>query len=297
MNKRIIALIVALAMIFAPAAAFAGPPGPPPPPPGHGGFDGPPGPPGAPFHHRGHYWHDDDNDWDHVAAGLGIAILLGTLIYNAHHHAPAPQQPTVTPEQQKKTEEVRTQAKQNAEAELKRAADLAASHDLDETLSLLEKRWQDDGRRTSRDVAENVSKLKVSGFVDNILMEYAFDQSKAVATVSVTAPDYQVCEASSGPYHVKPPLTSLQKTLGFDLSDKYRAPSGGIEIRGVVPGSQAAQDGVAEGSLLLKVDAYDVKNFDCGRISSYIEGRAERGAAVKLAVSHGGKTKVVKIQL
>jgi C-terminal processing protease CtpA/Prc len=285
-------------MIFAPAAAFAGPPGPPPPPPGHSGFAGPPGPP-MPYRHRSHYryWHDDDDDWGHVATGLGIAILLGTLIYNSHHHAPAPQQPTVTPEQQKKTEEVRTQAKQNADAELKRAVELAASHDLDETLSLLEKRWQDDGRRTSRDVMESVAKLKVSGFVDNILMEYDFDQTKALATVSVTAPDYQVSEESSGPYHVKPPLTSLQKTLGFDLSDKYRAPSGGIEIRDMVPGSRAAQAGIAEGSLLLKVDAYDVKNFDCGRISSYIEGRAERAAAVKLSVSHAGKTKVVKIQL
>lgn len=294
MKKRAIAILLILAMIFVPAAAFAGPPGPPPPS-GRGCYrPGPPGPPPPPDHHG--YRHDND-DWDHVATGIGIAVLLGTLIYNSSKHAPAPQQPTITPAQQQKIDEVRAQAKQNADAELKRAVDLTASHDLSETLDLLAKRWQDDGRAASTDVRDPAATLKISGFVDNIILEYVFDSAKTEVTARVTAPDYQVSEESSAKYHVKPPLTPLQKNLGFDLSDKYRAPSGGIEIRDLVADSHAAAAGLASGDLLLKVDAYDVKNFDCGRISAYIEGRAERRAAVKLLVSHQGKTKAVKIQL
>ena len=293
MKKRAIAILLILAMIFVPAAAFAGPPGPPPPS-GRGCYrPGPPGPPPPPDHHG--YRHDND-DWDHVAAGLGIAILLGTLIYNSSRHA-APQQPSVTPEQQKKADDARALARQNADAELQRAVALTASHDVAETLDMLDKRWRDDGRTTSIDAGSPVSALKVTGFVDSIVIDYIFDSAKATATVRVTSPNYQVSEESSGQYHVKPPLSSLQKNLGFDLADKYRSASGGIEIRGIVPDSQAAKAGIKEGDLLLKVDVYDVKNCDCGRISAYIEGRAERKAAVRLLISHQGKTRQVTAQL
>ena len=295
LKKRAIAVLMILVMIFVPAAAFAAPPGPPPPPNGGGCRPGPPGPPPSPFHRHDEYRHDND-DWDHVAAGLGIAILLGTLIYNSSRHA-APQQPSVTPEQQKKADDARALARQNADAELQRAVALTASHDVAETLDMLDKRWRDDGRTTSIDAGSPVSALKVTGFVDSIVIDYIFDSAKATATVRVTSPNYQVSEESSGQYHVKPPLSSLQKNLGFDLADKYRSASGGIEIRGIVPDSQAAKAGIKEGDLLLKVDVYDVKNFDCGRISAYIEGRAERKAAVRLLISHQGKTRQVTAQL
>lgn len=278
MKLRIIAVFLMLSLCFAPMAQAGPHPGPPPPNPHH--------------HHNGHYYYDDED----ILIGCGVGLLLGAIVSgsnNAQNSTQAQQQR----EYEQKVRDITAKAKENAQYETDHAVELIARNGLEVAIDLLTRSWENEGKRTFLEDRNGAKILKVSGFEQNVRIEYAFHQESEKVSVRVTAPDYSVSEENSAYYSEPAPVSSVKQFVGFELSENMRDAAGHLLIQEVAKGTAAAFAGISQGDALIKFDNYDTKDYDVARVNSYINNRARSKSMLKITFSHRGARKTVEIQL
>lgn len=285
MKKR----AVALSLVISVVTAFAGPAGAYYcPPPGHGY-------PRPVHNHRYHYYYDDDYYYDHynsVAITYGIGVLLGTIAANNNAAEQARQQ-----ERDKKIASVRDRCKEAVATETGHVAELIEGTGLKNTLEFLHNYWNAKGMRTFLEDRNNIAILTISGFEDNVKVEYTFMKDYQEVTVKASSSEYKIAEEKKAYYKEPLPRSELSMILGLDLADSLRSASGYLMAQNVVKGTAAAFAGIVPGDAVIKIDAYDTKNIDAARISAYIAARAQAKALLKVTFMHEGKKKTADIQL
>lgn len=225
----------------------------------------------------------------------GLAVLLGTLAAgNTNNQAEAAKQQAAY---EQKVREIREHAKESSRKEMEHAADLIFERGVPGTVELLVKSWEGEGKKTFLDDRSGVTVLKVSGFEENIRLEYTIRQESKKISVRVTAPDYSVSEESGAYYKEPQPLPPSKSYLGLELEELFRDPGGRLLIKDVVKGTAAFYAGILPGDSLVMIDTYDTKNFDIARVDSYLESRAAAKAKVRVTVSQKGEQKSIDIQL
>lgn len=299
--KKFLAALLAVLISASAAAAY------PPPPPPHGrGPAGPPprrpmGPPPPPPHHR--HPHDYCRDGD-LFSGLAVGLLIGALA-NAGHDDSAAQARAKAEEErlayERDAAEVRDAARSLAETQSENVMQIVSKLGPDHALEDLDNYWQAHGQPTLQDVNRPPRKLKVAGFSRNMALVYDIDRERSTVTVTVSAPDYDVSETRSLPYVYTPPVPaapvrSVERTLGFTVSDDSRSPDGRLVITSVTPGTAAAYAGVASGAVLYAVDGNDTAQAGAEQLEAYVNGRAAAGATVKITFSDGAGRKTVEIR-
>ncbi len=225
----------------------------------------------------------------------GLAVLLATLAAgNGNNEADTAKQQA---EYEQKFREIKERARESSKKEMDHAQDLIFERGVPGAVALITRSWESEGKKTFLDDRNGVSVLKVSGFEENIRLEYTIRQESKKISVRVTAPDYSVSEESSTYYKEPLPVSSSRKYIGLEFEDMSRDPQGRLLIMDVAKGTAAFYSGVMPGDALVKIDVYDTKDFGLGRLSSYLENRAALKALVKITVSQKGQQKVVDIQL
>jgi C-terminal processing protease CtpA/Prc len=81
------------------------------------------------------------------------------------------------------------------------------------------------------------------------------------------------------------------------LTSATKTPDGGFLILDVTPNGLSDSAGIKKGDVLIKIDTYDLKEFDLDRISSYIALRIDQQAIIKTTIIRDGAAKVIEIQL
>ncbi len=225
----------------------------------------------------------------------GLAVLLGTLAAgNSNNDAEAAKQQAAY---EQKVREIREHAKESSRKEMEHAVDLIFERGVPGAVELLVKSWEGEGKKTFLDDRNGVAVLKVSGFEENIRLEYTIRQESKKISVRVTAPDYSVSEESSAYYKKPEPLPPSKSYLGFGLEEFSRDPQGRLLIKDVLKGTAVFYSGVLPGDTLVMIDTYDTKNFDIARVNSYLENRADIKSKVRITVSRKGEQKTIEIQL
>lgn len=225
----------------------------------------------------------------------GLAVLLATIAAgNSNNDAEAAKQQAAY---EQKVREIRRHAKESSIKEMEHAVDLIFERGVPGAIELLVRSWEGEGKKTFLDDRNGVAVLKISGFEENIRLEYTIRQESKKITVRVTAPDHLVSEESSTYYKEPVPLPPSKSYLGFDLEEFLRDPQGRLLIKDVVKGTAVFYAGVLPGDTLVMIDTYDTKNFDIARVDSYLENRSEVKAKVKITVSQKGEQKSIEIQL
>ncbi|MDD4159849.1 MAG: PDZ domain-containing protein [Synergistaceae bacterium] len=248
------------------------------------------GPP--PGHHHHSYSSSHTEVW---VDATGLAVLLATLAAGK-----APDDDEAAKQQaayEQKVKDIREHAKESSKKEMERAAGLIFETGVPEAVEKLVKFWEGEGKKTFLDDRNGVTVLKISGFEENIRLEYTIRQEDKKISVRVTAPDYSVSEESNEYYKEPVPPAPSKSCLGFELEEFQRDPQGRFIIKDVVKGTAAFYAGVRPGDSLVMVDTYDTKDFDLARIDSYLEKRAELKAPVRITVSQEGKQRSLEIQL
>ncbi|WP_143330698.1 PDZ domain-containing protein [Cloacibacillus sp. An23] len=289
-----------------------GHPGPrplPPRPPVRPGHMPPPPPPPPRYYHRYHHWHDD---W--FISGLGIGLIIGALSNSGGGYSSGER------DYARRAEEVRKAARETAEQQGRHLIEIIERIGPQPALYELNEYWQAQGQTTALDTSDPMRSLKVSGFQENLTIVYWIDRTLEKATVTVTAPAYNVSESVSERYRwnepaalpatapphalpVKSPasggaeLGSAFKRLGFTLSEDARTPQGYLVIQSVVPATAAAYAGVKKGAALTAIDGNSTAQVSVEQLCAFIDRRASVGAAVKITVSENGKERSVRLQL
>lgn len=254
-------------------------------------------PPG-PHHHRPprpHYYYDYGyyyDSYNDVALSCGIGILLGTMAANNNAAEQAKQQ-----EKAKKVEAVRERCKDAVYTETQHVSELIQGTGLVNTLDFLQKYWNAKTMRTFMEDRNNVAVLTITGFDDNVKVEYTFMKEYKEVTVKASSAEYKISEEKKAYYKEPEPRSELNAALGMDVSNDLRSPSGYLAAQNVVEGTAAAFAGIAPGDAIIKIDEYDTKNIDAARIIAYISARAKAKAALKITFMHEGKKKTAEIQL
>ncbi len=211
------------------------------------------------------------------------------------------------------------QAQEYARNEALRAADLVTANGLYEAINILTRSWESRGNRTFFDDSYKLPVLKVSGFNDGTQVVYTFLPENRIVYVKVSVPEYSISFEGSAYYNeprqiprqsyqqsaVAPQnvagenryVQSIKQIIGFDLVNNKRSASGHMLIQEVANGTAAYYAGIRNGDSLVKIDAYDTKNFDVSRIKAYIEDRHRAQAMLKIMFSHNGKIKTANIQM
>ncbi len=244
----------------------------------------------------GHYHHSSSSTHTEIwVDATGLAVLLATLAAgNTGGQSEAAKQQAAY---EQKVKEIREHAKESSKKEMDHAVDLIFERGVPGTVDLLVKSWEGEGKKTFLDDRNGVSVLKISGFEENIRLEYTIRQESKKISVRVTAPDYLVSE-ESGTYYKEPqPLPSSRGYLGLELEELFRDPQGRLLIKDVAKGTAAFYAGILPGDSLVMIDTYDTKNFDIDRVDSYLESRAAVKAKVRVTFSQKGEHKSIDIQL
>lgn len=225
----------------------------------------------------------------------GLAALLVTLAAgNNNDQAEAAKQQAAY---ERHVREVREHAKESSRKEMDHAVDLISESGVPGAVEMLVKSWEGEGKKTFLDDRSGVTVLKVSGFEENIMLEYTIRQDSKKISVRVTAPDYSVSE-ESGTYYKEPqPVPPSKNYLGLELEELLRDPGGRLLIKDVAKGTAAFYAGIMPGDSLVMIDTYDTKNFDIARVDSYLASRAAAKAKVRVTVSQKGEQKIIDIQL
>ena len=285
MKKR----AVALSLVISVVTAFAGPAGayycPPPrqvyPRPVH--------------NHRYHYYYDDEYYYDHynsVTFTYGIGMLLGTIAANNDAAEQARQQ-----ERERKITSVRDRCREAAATETGHVAELIEGTGLKNTLEFLQNYWNAKTMRTFLEDRNNIAILTITGFEDNVKVEYTFMKEYKEVTVKASSSEYKIAEEKKAYYKEPLPRSELSLILGMDLADALRSASGYLVAQNVVKGTASAFAGIAPGDAVIKIDAYETKSVDAARISAYVSARAQAKALLKVTFMHEGKKKTAEIQL
>lgn len=224
-----------------------------------------------------------------------LVVLLATLAAGNRDNEKETAKEQAAYEQ--KVREIREHARESSRKEMEHAIDLIFERGVPATVELLIRSWDCEGKKTFLDDRNGVSFLKVSGFEENVRLEYKIRQESKEISVRVTAPDYTVSEESSAYYKEPEPIPPSKRYLGFELEEFFRDSRGRLIIKDVVKGTAAFYAGALPGESLVLIDTYDTKNFDIARINSYLEKRSEIKAKVKITVSQKGKQKIIEIQL
>lgn len=254
-------------------------------------------PPG-PHHHRPprpHYYYDYDyyyGAYDDVALSCGIGILLGTIVANNNANEQAKQQ-----ERAQKLESVRNRCKDAVSTEIQHVAELIQGTGLANTLDFLQKYWNAKAMRTFTEDRNNIAVLTITGFDDNVKVEYTFMKEYKEVTVKASSVEYKISEEKKAYYKEPEPRSELNSALGMDLSNDLRSPAGYLLAQNVVNGTAASFAGIFPGDSIIRIDAYDTKNIDVSRIIAYITARAKAKAAIKVTFIHNGKKKTSEIQM
>ncbi len=265
------AVLLLIFLIFPTWASYAGPP---------------------PGHHYHSYSSSHTEVW---VDATGLAVLLATLAAgNSNNQAEEAKQQAAF---EQKSREVREHAKESSRKELEHAVGLILERGVPGTVELLVKAWDGEGKKTFLDDRSGVTVLKVSGFEEDIRLEYTLRQENKRISVRVTAPEYSVSEESSAYYKEPEPVAPSKSYLGVGLEEFFRDPQGRLLIKDVAKGTAAFYAGIRPGDSLVMIDTYDTKNFDISRVDSYLENRAAAKAKVKLTVSQKGEQKNIEIQL
>lgn len=225
----------------------------------------------------------------------GLAALLVTLAAgNSNNDAEAAKQQA---QYEQKVREIREHAKESSRKEMEHALELIFERGVPGAVEMLVRSWEGEGKKTFLDDRNGVTVLKISGFEENIRLEYTIRQESKKISVRVTAPDHSVSEESSAYYKEPVPTPPSKSYLGFELEEFFRDPQGRLIIKDVVKGTAVFYAGILPGDTLVKIDTYDTKNFDVARVDSYLENRSEVKAKVKITVSQKGEQKTIEIQL
>jgi hypothetical protein len=122
------------------------------------------------------------------------------------------------------------------------AVDLISESGVPGAVEMLVKSWEGEGKKTFLDDRSGVTVLKVSGFEENIRLEYTIRQDSKKISVRVTAPDYSVSE-ESGTYYKEPqPVPPSKNYLGLELEELLRDPGGRLLIKDVAKGTISATE-------------------------------------------------------
>jgi hypothetical protein len=225
----------------------------------------------------------------------GLAVLLATLAAgNSNNDAEAAKQQA---QYEQKVREIREHAKESSRKEMEHALELIFERGVPGAVEMLARSWEGEGKKTFLDDRNGVAVLKISGFEENIRLEYTIRQESKKISVRVTAPDHSVTEESSAYYKEPVPIPPSKSYLGFELEEFLRDPQGRLIIKDVVKGTAVFYAGILPGDTLLKIDTYDTKNFDIARVDSYLENRSGVKAKVSITVSQKGEQKAIEIQL
>ena len=249
-----------------------------------------PGPP--PGHHYKSYSSSHTEVW---VDATGLAVLLATLAAgNGNNEAETSKQQAAYDQ---KIREIKEHARESSKKEMDHAGDLIFERGVPAAVELLTKSWESEGKKTFLDDRNGVSVLKVSGFEENVRLEYTIRKESKKISVRVTAPDYAVSE-ESGMYYKEPlPVSPSRKHIGLEFEEMLRDPRGRLLIKDVAKGTALFYAGVVQGDTLVRIDSYDTKDFDIERLSSYLGNRAAVKATVKITVSQKGELKVIDVQL
>ena len=246
------------------------------------------------FAYSGHHSYSTSHTEVWVDA-TGLAVLLATLAAgNTDSQAEAARQQAAY---EQKVREIREHAKESSRKEMEHAVDLIFERGVPGAVELIVKSWEVEGKKTFLDDRSGVTVLKVSGFEENIRLEYTIRQESKKISVRVTAPDYSVSEESGSYYKEPQPLSPSRSYLGVELEEFFRDPGGRLLIKDVAKGTAAFYAGILPGDALVMIDTYDTKNFDIARVDSYLESRAAAKAKVRVTVSQKGEQKSIDIQL
>lgn len=130
--------------------------------------------------------------------------------------------------------------------------------------------------------------------------EISFNTNSNQCRVITAIPDFNIREMTIVDYVEKMPEVTLSQTvsdyLGIQVSEK-KTKEGGFNVSKVIPGSLAEFSGYKEGDILVKIDTYDLKDFEIDRVISYIAMRIQQKATVKGTVLRGGLQKVIDSKL
>jgi membrane-associated protease RseP (regulator of RpoE activity) len=191
---------------------------------------------------------------------------------------------------------------------------MIAENGLYQTINMIDSSWRSKGYRTSYTDSYKLPVLKVSGFSDGAQIIYTFLQSNRMVFVKVVVPEYSVSYEGSAyfnepkqlyqqrpvaPQNVPgaPAIYSIKQFAGFELATDRRSQSGYMLINEVANGTAAYYAGMRRGDILLKIDAYETKNYDVSWMNSYVADRYRSKALLKVRFLHSGKEKTVSIQL
>ena len=176
-------------------------------------------------------------------------------------------------------------------------AELIEGTGLKNTLEFLQNYWNAKTMRTFLEDRNNIAILTITGFEDNVKVEYTFMKEYKEVTVKASSSEYKIAEEKKAYYKEPLPRSELSLILGMDLADALRSASGYLVAQNVVKGTASAFAGIAPGDAVIKIDAYETKSVDAARISAYVSARAQAKALLKVTFMHEGKKKTAEIQL
>ena len=251
-----------------------------------------PPPPPPPHHH--HYYDSYYYYYDGPSSIYDLALLLQVIERNEANKA---EKERAEQEKKQRIAQLRDRTAASVKTEIDHVTELANKTGTDNAIETVANYWQQKGQRTFLDDRNGKAVLKVTGFDENIIMEYIFMREFKEVTVKMSAPDYRVSEERHSYYKEPLPASPTKKYLGFEIYDKAKSPDGHLIITSVAENTAAFYLGIKDGDTLVKIDEYDTKHIDGARVTAYVENRAQAKSKVKLTIGSQGKTRTVEIQL
>ncbi|MDD4159487.1 MAG: PDZ domain-containing protein [Synergistaceae bacterium] len=278
--------------------------------------------------------HSSNDIWISIGAGLLLGTIISNMNRDTQYSPPS-EAPYSAPgrndyysytdsyEREREKDQINEEIRTAAKAEAVRASQMVSEMGLEPAAEIIAKDWEKEGKRAVIDARSGLHVLRVTGFDDGGQMSYTFLPENRKVYVRISVPEYSLSAEESDSYSMtalrqvssvesRPSLpaqnyTSAAKTLpgtgagmqqtGFDIERSKRSSSGHMIIREVSRGTAAYYAGIRPGDVLLKVNAYDSRNFDPGWFSEYISNKYKSRSLIILSISRKGTEKRVEIQL
>ena len=134
---------------------------------------------------------------------------------------------------ERRAEEVRRAARDTADRQSAHLVEIISRIGSQSALYELNEYWQEQGQTTMLNTRDPVRSLRVTGFQEDLTIDYRLDRAAGEETVTVSAPAYSVSESASALYR-EPQETEAQTQLPLKRSRprqsrsrraKRRAPS------------------------------------------------------------------------
>jgi hypothetical protein len=235
--------------------------------------------------------------------GQAIGSILGALIQRSQLESAEREREKAEREFQENKRKIQQYFDTTTRQETADIVKAISNMGLEATWNAMSNLGYDKGLTPYKNVSNGIATISITENLDGglqIFREYSINlntqQCRCVLRLSPIGVESVYVE----PFYLSQIDSSPTKTVGNYLglvASAEKTKEGGFAILDVVPGGLSEFAGIKKGDILIKVDTYNVKDFDIERVAAYVEQRTKQKAVVKATVLRDGQSIIIEMQL